>query len=57
MKEIKLTLTLEEANEILEALGNRPFIKVHALIGKIQAQAAGQLADTAPEQEPENQDL
>jgi hypothetical protein len=56
MKEIKLTLTLEEANEILDALGSRPFNRVYALIGKIQAQAAGQLADIAPEHEPENQD-
>jgi hypothetical protein len=56
MKEIKLTLSLEEANEILDALGSRPFNRVYALIGKIQAQAAGQLTDNVTEQEPENQD-
>ena len=34
MKEINLQLTIDEANLILEALGNLPFIKVYALIGK-----------------------
>jgi hypothetical protein len=43
MKEINLQLTIEEANLILEALGNLPFVKVYALISKIQAQAGQQL--------------
>lgn len=43
MQEITLTVTIEEANLILEALGDRPFKTVFSLIGKIQAQAAGQL--------------
>ena len=42
--EIHLKLTTEEANILLEALGNLPFIKVYALIGKIQSQAAAQVA-------------
>ena len=43
MKELKLTLTLEECNALLEALGAQPFKQVHQLISKIQTQATGQL--------------
>lgn len=43
MKEIELKITLEEANLILEGLGNMPFKSVFNLIGKIQQQAAAQL--------------
>lgn len=43
MKEINLQLTIEEANLVLEALGNLPFVRVYALIGKIQEQAGQQL--------------
>ena len=43
MKEINLQLTIEEANLVLEALGNLPFARVYALIGKIQEQAGQQL--------------
>jgi hypothetical protein len=43
MKEIKLQLSIEEINQALTALGNLPFIQVHELINKIQAQAAEQL--------------
>ncbi|MCB0614921.1 MAG: hypothetical protein H6573_23880 [Lewinellaceae bacterium] len=45
MKEIKLTLTIEETNQILDALGNQPFKTVFALINKIQSQAAAQLQE------------
>lgn len=45
MQELKLTITIDEANLILDALGNEPFHKVFALIGKIQQQAAAQLGD------------
>jgi hypothetical protein len=41
--QLSLTLTPEEINLLLEALGNMPFVKVYTLIGKIQAQAAAQL--------------
>ena len=44
MKEIQLSVTIDEANLILEALGNLPFTKVYELIGKIQEQASEQLA-------------
>jgi hypothetical protein len=42
-KEIKLTLSLDEANLILDALGEQPFAKVFGLIEKIQQQASQQL--------------
>jgi hypothetical protein len=44
MKEINLRITLDEANLILEALGNLPFIKVYTLIAKVQEQAGQQLS-------------
>ncbi len=43
MEEIKLQLTIEETNLILESLGQLPFKTVHGLIGKIQQQASAQL--------------
>ena len=43
MEKIKLEITIEEANLILEALGSMPFVQVFELIGKIQQQASQQL--------------
>lgn len=43
MNEINLKLTIEEVNQILEALGAQPFARVFLLIGKIQAAAAAQI--------------
>lgn len=43
MQEINLKVTIEEANLILEGLGNLPFARVYALVAKIQEQAASQL--------------
>ena len=49
MKIISLQLTIDDANLILEALGNQPYVKVFSLITKFQAQASQQLAaDNAP---------
>jgi hypothetical protein len=48
MQELSLTLTIEETNLVLEALGNLPFARVFALIGKIQEQARQQLSDNTP---------
>jgi hypothetical protein len=42
-QEISLQLSADEINLILEGLGSMPFVKVFALIGKIQQQAAVQL--------------
>jgi len=55
-QDIDLQLTADEINLILEGLGSMPFVKVYALIGKIQQQASGQLSraseplETAPDQ-------
>jgi hypothetical protein len=43
MNELKLTLTLDEVNTLLDSLGSQPFRQVHQLISKIQTQATGQL--------------
>jgi|JI9StandDraft_2_1071091.scaffolds.fasta_scaffold36909_2 hypothetical protein len=41
--DIQLQLSLDELNLVLEAVGNLPFARVFALVGKIQAQAGAQL--------------
>jgi hypothetical protein len=43
MSEIKIGVTIDEANMILEGLGHLPFAKVYALVAKIQEQASLQL--------------
>jgi hypothetical protein len=43
MQEINLRVTIEDANLILEGLGNLPFARVYGLVGKIQEQAGQQL--------------
>ena len=42
MKEVTWKLTIDEANVILNALGDRPFIEVQELIQKIQTQTQAQ---------------
>jgi len=42
-EEIVLKLSPEEINILLEGVGALPFVKVYALIAKIQAQASAQL--------------
>ena len=55
-QDISLELSAEEINLLLEGLGSMPFVKVYALIGKIQQQASDQLnkatglTDTARDQ-------
>lgn len=44
MDEIKFTVTIDEANLILEGLGHLPFAKVFGLVAKVQEQASGQLS-------------
>ena len=47
---IKLELTVEEVNGILQALGNAPYAQVVALVEKIRAQATPQVqAQPTPE--------
>jgi hypothetical protein len=43
MKEITLTVTVDEANLILEGIGLLPFARVFQLVGKLQEQARRQL--------------
>lgn len=51
MKDIQLTLTLEEVNTLLNALGDKPYNQVHLLITRIQAQGSTQLQAIQNEQE------
>ena len=41
---MKLDLTIQEINLILQALGNAPYAQVFELVQKIREQAAAQLA-------------
>ena len=43
MKEVQLTLTLDQTNRILEALAQQPYQQVYALISHIQQTAQEQL--------------
>lgn len=47
MNEINLKLTVEEANTVLNALGNMPYGQVFQLIAKIHEQAAEQSGESA----------
>ncbi|WP_299459118.1 hypothetical protein [uncultured Microscilla sp.] len=49
-QEIQLNISVEEANVLLEALGEMPFKKVFGLVGKIQQQASSQIN---PQGEPQ----
>lgn len=42
---IELSLSIEEVNKILEALGDQPYVEVFHLINKIQQQASSQLQE------------
>ncbi len=46
---IELKLSIEDANLILKALGERPFREVFTLVEKIQEQAAAQLEKVGEE--------
>lgn len=46
---IQLTLSLEEVNKILEALGSQRYVEVYQLIGKIQQQASSQIQENENE--------
>ncbi|MCH8332276.1 MAG: hypothetical protein IH946_13050 [Bacteroidetes bacterium] len=45
MTEITLKLSVEETNNILQALGSLPYIQVNQLIQKVQVQAGNQLQE------------
>ncbi|EAY31813.1 hypothetical protein [Microscilla marina] len=48
-QEIQLNVSIEEANVLLEALGEMPFKKVFGLVGKIQQQASSQINPQTPQ--------
>jgi hypothetical protein len=41
--EIKLSLTLEELNAVMQALGNMPYAQIATLVEKVRAQAVPQV--------------
>ncbi|PTL78095.1 hypothetical protein [Vitiosangium sp. GDMCC 1.1324] len=43
-KELNLTLTLDEVNLVMEGVTLLPFVKVYALVAKLQQQAQQQLS-------------
>ncbi|HEX3958666.1 MAG TPA: hypothetical protein VHZ03_18905 [Trebonia sp.] len=49
--EIQLSLSVEETNTVLEALGLLPYVRVHLLIDKVQQQATAQLRSAGTDQE------
>lgn len=48
MNDIKLELTVDEANMVLRVLGQHPFTEVAALISKIKQQGEPQVAAMKP---------
>jgi hypothetical protein len=46
MNEVKLTLSLREINQILEALGNQSYVSVFELVANIQEQVQTQMKNT-----------
>ncbi|GHO90559.1 hypothetical protein KSF_006070 [Reticulibacter mediterranei] len=56
MTDIRLNLTLEETNIVLEALGQMPYARVYLLIAKVQQQATVHLHEQQqPSPEKQNQ--
>ena len=52
MADIKIELTVEEANTVLRVLGKHPFEEVVSLIQKIKSQGEPQVAAMAKEEAP-----
>ncbi len=52
MNAVTLELSIEETNLVLEALGAMPFVRVYALVGKIQQQAQSQLQEGVRADDP-----
>ena len=48
MQEITLKLSIDDVNVVLEGLGNLPFARVYAIVGRVQEQAAHQLRADPP---------
>ena len=43
MEQVQLSLTLEEINQILGAIGQQPYVEIFRLINKIQEQVEPQV--------------
>lgn len=43
MQDVKLSLSIDDINLILEGLGQMPFVRVYTLINNIQTQATQQV--------------
>lgn len=50
---MKLDLSVDQINVILNALGNAPYVQVHTLIAEIQKQGQAQLNTQASEEASE----
>ena len=49
MNQLKLELTLDEVNTVLDTLGNLPYKQIAALFEKIKSQAVAQLEEQKAE--------
>lgn len=49
---IKLELTLDEVNKVLQSLGNAPYSQVFELVEKIKGQAIPQIQQTESTENP-----
>ncbi|BDD12178.1 hypothetical protein FUAX_46100 (plasmid) [Fulvitalea axinellae] len=45
-EEIRLSLTMEELNKVIDALGQKPFVEVYKLIEKLHTQATAQIEES-----------
>jgi hypothetical protein len=53
MNPLKLDLTLDEVNTVLDALGNLPYKQIAPLFEKIKSQAVAQLQSEEPKADPQ----
>jgi len=53
VKDLHLSVTVEEVNLILKGLGRLPFARVYALVAKLQQQAREQLDGKPAREEPD----
>ncbi|WP_148313908.1 hypothetical protein [Sorangium cellulosum] len=53
VRELHLSVTVDEVNLILEGVGLLPFARVYALVAKVQQQASQQLGGKPAQEEPD----
>jgi hypothetical protein len=53
VRELELSVTVDEVNLILEGVGLLPFARVYALVAKLQQQAREQLGGKPALEEPD----